>query len=290
MTFEDAAAVERVSARAFYDLDVRMRQQHWPEPELRSAERAAPWIERLQHMIKHDGPGCWVVEDDESRIVGEVAAILREGLWGLSSFAVLPDVQAKGAGKALLDASLEHGDRHGPGIICSSGDPRAIRRYRLAGFSAHPAMVLWGEVDRTAIPRLSGPKPREAGVEDADLLDEIDRQVRGAGRGPDHPLLLEQLDTWIIGRGERRGYVYHRGGGHLYQLAASDPETAQRLMWQVLADCPAGQPADLHNLTANQEWAVDVGLAAGLELHVNGFVALRNLAPPTPYIPSGHFL
>jgi GNAT superfamily N-acetyltransferase len=289
MTFEDAAAVERVSAEAFYDLDVRMRQPNWPDPELRSAERAGPWIERLQHMIKHDGPGCWVVEDDEGRIIGEIAAILREGLWGLSSFAVLPDVQAKGAGKAMLDAALGHGDSRGPGIICSSGDPRAIRRYRLAGFVPHPAMLLWGEVDRTAIPRPSG-GIREARAQDADLLDAIDRQVRGAGRGPDHPLLLEQLDAWIIERGRRRGYVYHRGGGHVYQLAASDPETAQRLMWQVLAGCPVGEPADLHNLTAEQVWAVDVGLAAGMELHVNGYLALRNLAPPTPYIPSGHFL
>jgi GNAT superfamily N-acetyltransferase len=288
MAPDDCAEVERVTAHAFYDLDVRTRAANWPEPELRSPERAGPWIARLQHMVRYDGPGCWVVEDDDGRIVGAVAAILRDGLWGLSTFAVLPDVQVRGAGKALLDAALEHGDRAGPGIICSSGDPRAIRRYRLAGFDVHPAMLLWGEVDRTAIPRLTG--LREARTDDAELLDAIDRQVRGAGRGPDHPLLLEQLDAWVIERGRHRGYVYHRDGGHLYQLSASDPDTAQQLMWQVLSQCPAGEPADLHNISAEQAWAVDVGLAAGMELHVYGYLALRNLAPPTPYIPSGHFL
>ncbi len=288
MTADDAAVVERVSAQAFYDLDVRTRQASWPEPELRSAERAGPWIVRLLHMIEHDAPGCWVAEQD-GRIIGEVVAILREGLWGLSSFAVLPDVQSRGAGKALLDAALQHGDATGPGIICSSGDPRAIRRYRLAGFDVHPAMALWGKVDRTTIPRL--PRMRPAQDEDVDLLDAIDRSVRGAGRGPDHPLLLRQLTAWIVEQGGgRRGYVYQREAGHVYLLAATDPETASHLMWQVLADCPADEPANLHNLTSAQAWAVDTGLAAGMELHAQGYVPLRNLAPPTPYIPSGHFL
>ena len=39
-----------------------------------------------------------------------------------------------------------------------------------------------------------------------------------------------------------------------------------------------------------QEWAVDVGLAAGMEVHGRGYLALRHMRPPMPYLPSGHFL
>jgi hypothetical protein len=46
----------------------------------------------------------------------------------------------------------------------------------------------------------------------------------------------------------------------------------------------------VRNLTAEQEWAVDVGLAAGLELTNAGYVCLRGMRPPNPYIPSGMFL
>ena len=73
-------------------------------------------------------------------------------------------------------------------------------------------------------------------------------------------------------------------------LAATDPQAAQSVLWACLAGSAEGSPVEFDNLTAPQQWAVDVGLAAGLTVHARGFVGLRNLAPPTPYIPSGHFL
>jgi hypothetical protein len=35
---------------------------------------------------------------------------------------------------------------------------------------------------------------------------------------------------------------------------------------------------------------VDVGLAAGLELSTGGYLCLRGMRPPSPYIPSPGFL
>ena len=43
-------------------------------------------------------------------------------------------------------------------------------------------------------------------------------------------------------------------------------------------------------LTAAQEWAVDVALTAGLSLRTEGYLCLRHMRPPAPYIPSGAFL
>jgi hypothetical protein len=70
---------------------------------------------------------------------------------------------------------------------------------------------------------------------------------------------------------------------------ASSPD-GTRLLREALARVPSGEEASVANLTAEQEWAVDVGLEAGLELSTRGYVALRGMRPPAPYIPDGAFL
>ncbi|MGH3508283.1 MAG: GNAT family N-acetyltransferase [Nocardioidaceae bacterium] len=288
MTLDDIPAAERLSAVAFHDLDLRTQPPGFPPPELRSPDRAQAWVRRLRHLVEHDAPGCWVAEDDEGRIVGQSIATVREGLWGLSNYGVLPDLQARGIGKQLLEASLAYGDPTGPGIICASPDPRATRRYRLAGFAMHPAMMVHGTVDRQSLPAL--PDVRAGSAEDVDLLDAIDRKVRGAGHGPDFPVMMEQFGLKVLESGGSRGYAFHLADGSPYLLAATDVEAAQAVLWACLAESSGEEPVEFDNLTAPQQWAVDVGLAAGLAVHARGFVGLRNLEPPTPYIPSGHFL
>ena len=44
------------------------------------------------------------------------------------------------------------------------------------------------------------------------------------------------------------------------------------------------------HVTAANEWAVDVGLACRLQVWTSGYLALRGMKPPTPYLHSGHFL
>ncbi|MGH3446544.1 MAG: GNAT family N-acetyltransferase, partial [Nocardioidaceae bacterium] len=145
MNDDDVPAVEQVTGTAFYHVDVATRPANWPDPEPRSPQRAELWKTRMHHLLKHDSPGCWVAEDRAGAVVGCAAALLREGMFGLSVLAVLPDLQAQGIGRQLLDAALSYAPS-GPGFICSSQDAKAIRRYRLAGFDIHPAMLMWGHV------------------------------------------------------------------------------------------------------------------------------------------------
>lgn len=287
MTYADVPAVETVTAAAFHDLDVRTRPADWPAPEPRSPARSALWQRRLHHIVEHDGPGCWVAEHVSGEIVGVAAAILREGLWCLSTYAVRPGGQARGLGKKLLDAALSYAAPDSPGFICSSHDPRAVRRYRLAGFDLHPSMVLWGTVDRSTLPALSG--VREGGPNDVELLDEIDRLSRGAGHGVDHTVMVDQYALRIIRDGDRLGYAYLYSAGGPYLLAATDTGTAARIMWATFAEA-GPDPIDVDHLTSQHGWAVDVGLRAGLQVHNRGYLALRGMAPPPAYIPSGHFL
>jgi len=48
-----------------------------------------------------------VAELDE-RVIGVAQAIVREGLWCLSLFAVAPDAQSAGAGAVLLDHAIAY--------------------------------------------------------------------------------------------------------------------------------------------------------------------------------------
>ena len=73
-------------------------------------------------------------------------------MWVLATYVVRPDAQGQGIGKALLAAALHHGRGCLRGMLASSADPKAARRYRQAGFSLHPQMTLSGTVDRSAIP------------------------------------------------------------------------------------------------------------------------------------------
>jgi hypothetical protein len=78
--------------------------------------------------------------------------------------------------------------------------------------------------------------------------------------------------------------VFHRDGTPL-ALAATTREAARRLLWATLARS-APRSVEIARLSTEQDWAVDVGLAAGLGLHVGGYLALRHMRPPAPYLPA----
>ncbi|WP_182481277.1 hypothetical protein [Nocardioides immobilis] len=44
------------------------------------------------------------------------------------------------------------------------------------------------------------------------------------------------------------------------------------------------------HLTAANQWAIDVGLTAGLTLGQTGYLGVRGMAPPAPYIHNGALL
>ena len=286
MTYDDVPAVESLTARVFHELATRTRPANWPPAELRPEERAVRSRERLRHFASHDPAGCWVSEEDGA-VVGSAVALLREGMWGLSSFAVAPERQARGIGRALLKAALAHGPWDAA-MVCSTNDPRAVRRYRLAGFDIHPAMLMWGHVRRASVPAL--PDVRSGTPTDVELLDRVDRASRGYGRRVDHELLVQQYPLVVVEHGASRGYAYLLANGSPYLLAATDAEAARRTLWAALAHSTPDVPVDFGNITSGQSWAIDLGMSAGLELHNHGYVAVQGMAPPWPYLTAGPFL
>jgi GNAT superfamily N-acetyltransferase len=283
----DVPAAERLSAEGFHELDTRMHRRSWPDPVLRPATRGANWIARTQHFLRTDPGGCWVAEDG-SGLLGIATSFNREKLWCLATYAVRPGAQGRGIGKPLLAAALTHGASSLRGMLASSSDPKAVRRYRQAGFSLHPQMFLTGSVDRSALPADTGRKVREGSAGDVDLMDSIDRQTRGAAHGPDHEVMLGFWRLLVSDTTTGAGYAYVDERGNVALLAATNRRTATRLLWTVLAD--AEGEVGIHHVTAANEWAVDVGLTARLDLYQEGYLGLRGMAPPMPYLHNGALL
>jgi GNAT superfamily N-acetyltransferase len=287
LTKDDIDTAELISAEVSYALDAATQRIDWPAATRRGTASSEMWRKRCAHLIEHDADGCWIAENDAGP-VGIATSLRRESWWGLSSYFVLPGTQGSGVGKALLDAALGHAEGTARGMICASHDPKAYRRYRRAGFTLHPSVLSRGVVDRSAIPTLL--RVRDGTAADVDLCDEVDRRTRGAGHGVDHELLRGDYPLVVIDDAAGRGYCYVLPAGGAYLLAATDELTATELLWESLARTSGAAAAGFRYATAEQEWAIDVALAARLEIHGRGYVAYRGMRPAVPYLPSAHVM
>lgn len=285
MTDADVPEAERVSDEGFFELDHRTRRLDGPAPQRRSDPHRAVWIERTRHLVRTDPGGCWVGED-ETGLVGLCTSFRRETLWGLATYAVLPGRQGQGIGKPLLAAALDHGRSCTRAMLSASSDARAVRIYRQAGFDLHPQMYLTGAVDRSALPVVE--KVREGSASDVDLMDSLDRGARGAGHGVDHELMLRTWRLLVSDTSTGSGYAYLDERGRVALLAAANRRTASRLLWAALAEGP--ETVTVPHVTGANQWVLDVGFAARLTLHQEGYLGLRGMRPPTPYLHHGALL
>lgn len=282
----DVAAVERLTAHAFRDLDLAEQRPGDPTPQLRSEARAQTWRARAEHLLATDPGGCWVTEDEDG-LLGAAISFVRETTWILATYAVRPGEQGRGVGKPLLEAAMSHGRHCLHGMLGATGDPRALRRYRAAGFDLHPKVEFSGAVDRAALPVLD--KVREASSGDVELMDSVDRRIRGAGHGPDHEFLLGTCATLVSDVTTGSGYVHVDPARGPQVLAATNRRTATRLLWAALALCEQGE-VGIDYVTGANQWVFDVALPVGLRATTDGYLALRGLRPPTPYLPHNSLL
>jgi GNAT superfamily N-acetyltransferase len=287
MTAADVADVERLTDEAYVDLDVRTRRTGWPAPARRSVERSDLWRARAAHLVATDPRGCWVAEDG-SGLLGVAMSMRRDLTWLLASYAVRPGLQGRGVGRRVLDPALQHGSACLRGMVAASDDPRAVRHYRLAGFTLHPTMLLRGRVPRAVLPVVE--RVREGSLGDLDLMNSVDRQVRDAAHGPDHTVLASTHRLLVVDRPTGSGYAYvpPEGGAHL--LAATSRRAAGDLLWESLAASSPQVEVTLAHVSAANQWALDVGMACRLELWTHGYLGLRGMKPPAPYLHSGYFL
>jgi hypothetical protein len=161
-------------------------------------------------------------------------------------------------------------------------DPQAMRAYQRAGFALEPTLQATGRVERGSVP-VTG-TVRDGDANDLDLAAQVDRSQRGSAHGADLQLLVE-LDNrlLVVDDGQRRGYAVIDGSPRI--VAATDVHAAQALLWTALAECTA-EEISVHALRANQQWAIDVVVRAGLRLAPGGpLCTMGELGPMAPYLP-----
>ncbi len=167
-------------------------------------------------------------------------------------------------------------------VLPASLVPHAMRCYQKAGFDLEPALMATGRPRRHAVPRT--PRVRAGAPTELDLVADLDREMRGGPHGPDLTLLLDMgARLLIVNKGPHRGYAVLRREPLI--VAATDLATARELLWAALAESPDGN-VTVHNLRADQQWAIDVAIHAGLQLAATGLICRRgNTGPMKPYLP-----
>jgi len=240
---------------------------------------------RVGHLLETDPGGCWVAEVS-GEVVGVALGLVRDDVWGFSLFGLLPEHQGRGVGGELLRAALSYAEGRRGGIILSSVNPAAMRSYFRSGFRILPTVSLGGVARPDAIP--AGLRSR-AGDPDADAatIDLASRHVRGATHRRDVPTMLGSSRLLVL---DGEGFAVHREG-KVALLAAISDEAARDLAWSCLAEAPRGATVEMEFVSAGNDWAVDVGLRAGLSLSPEGPIFVRGeLGTMRPFIPSGAYL
>lgn len=250
-----------------------------------NGDRAAGGFARVRHLMRTDPGGAWVATVD-GEVAGIALASVRGPLWFLSLLAVAQNLQAGGIGRRLLEAALAYGQGVPSGWILSTPDPKALRRYALAGFELHPAFAAQGEPDRAALPPDLGVRDGDL-ARDSELIDTVATAVRGAPHGPDLDMAAG-MRLYVADAPSGAGYALCRQDGRLHRLGATTSEVAQRLLWAVIGD--ADGPVTVEWLTAAQQWAIDIVVAARLPLSAGPSSCPRAIsAPLCPYLPSGAY-
>jgi GNAT superfamily N-acetyltransferase len=276
MAPDDVAAAEAVARSVLFRGE---RPETDPAPVQRGRARIA-------HLQRTDPGGAWVAVSG-GEVVGVALALVREGLWGLSLFAVAPAHQSRGIGRALLEAAFGHGADARGHLILSSEHPAAMRRYARLGLDLRPCVAAAGVVDRARLPAADGVV--DAGLDGVAVADAIGRAVRGAGHGLDLPVALEHAGTRLL-LYEDRAFALVRDE-RVALLAGLDEAAATRALQGALAAIAPGATVGVDFLTAGQDWAVRACLDAGLALSPDGpFFTGGELGPLRPYIPSGAYL
>jgi GNAT superfamily N-acetyltransferase len=235
-------------------------------------------------FVQRDGPGAWVAASGD-RVVGVAEAIRRGDLWGLAMLFVDPDFQSRGVGRRLLDAALGYAAGARVRMIQASEDPRALRRYAMAGLAMHPAAELGGVPDRGAIPAdLAG---RPGSVDDLELVAAVEAHL-GLSRSEDVAFELESGLTRleVVDGPSGCGWAVWKPG-RVVMLGATDESTAATLLWRALANMEG--EVGIYGLTAAQNWAFTVAHAARLTVRVTHAMFIDGMALPGPWIPSGWY-
>jgi GNAT superfamily N-acetyltransferase len=232
--------------------------------------------------------GMFEVAELDGKIVGIAAAVVREAIWFLAMFWVLPEHKLKGIGRPLLERLQRLGEEQGASVRCvwSSVDFAAIASYlKLGMMPAGPIFTFAGPLhERPAGPpevRLCELAPEHA--------SSIDRVVRGVSRELDHAFWRAQgmRAHQVEIQQQVMGYFYVKDGV-IGPAAWLDPAAGDALLSHALEQASQQAPeVKLVALGSNQT-AIRRATASGLRLvSASHFLSSATFGKLDCYLPSG---
>lgn len=265
-TEADLEAERAVFVAAAMELRTR-RGSIWTPPPY---DPAGMWAQIQRHYLRHDAKRCFVAEE-EGRIVGFTAAMVRGELWFFAALFIDPVCQGRGIGRALLDLAWD--EPQGRRVtITEAIQPVSNGLY--AGRGLLPVTPVLGLVGRPTIAGARGIEPAEP---NGDALRQIDLAVHGVDRSADHEFWRRSSDSatvWL--RGDQPCAYSYRGGfnGNLGPVAGLDAQSAALALRAELAamansDTRVDIPGSAHEL-------VRVALDAGLRFADPGLLLLSD--------------
>jgi GNAT superfamily N-acetyltransferase len=273
---DDLRSLARIFARSATYLIERYRPEQigqFPvDPESR--------LPTYRHLL---ATGAIFVAEDPNP-AGFAAAVIRDDVWFLSQFWVLPERHASGIGTSLLDHALAWGAGSRAFTVVSSPHPAAQLMYLRASM-----FPLWVQHELT---RGAGEPPGmpagfvELTEADQSWIDDLDREVRGIIRPQDHAFWRD-LGSGVAMRrdGSPAGYVYVLDEGKIGPGAVRDPGDTGTLLQAALH--LTGGAATIAVPSTN--WpALHALVGAGFTpMGTNTFLASRPLPDAGRYISSG---
>jgi GNAT superfamily N-acetyltransferase len=250
--------------------------------------RAAGAMARVAHVQHTDPGGCWVAEADGD-IVGAALGLIREGVWGLSLFGILPGFQGRGLGRRLYEPALEYGAGQPGGIILSSPHPAAMRCYGSSpGYRLIPTVGFAGTWNPRRVPPALRCRPGDLDA-DAATIAAASRHARRASHLRDLPTMLARPGSALLVI-DGDGFACTHGGG-VALLAARTEAAAEDLLWGAITSGPRGGTVFYDFVSADNQWAIRAGIEAGLAISTCGPIFVRgDVGPMAPYLPSGAYL
>ncbi|MFW9777755.1 MAG: GNAT family N-acetyltransferase [Candidatus Heimdallarchaeota archaeon] len=251
-----------------------------------------PSKSEMEKFYRHAmSSGDFFVALADKKIIGFSGAIIRDTLWFLSAFWVLPSFQKSGIGFSLLERVYEKGVSRGASVFCvySSSDFPALASYMKMGmFPGYPVFYFEGTPKRASFSEANSPRSEEL---QEGIATELDLEIRGVDRLTDHRYWksLGSRAVQIEIEGTMAGYYYVREGfiGPVVSKQSKDMELLLNLAIKDAVDFSPNKNITLMVPGINHlalKWILKTGFRIRSTSH---FLTSKKFGNLTNYLPSG---
>ncbi len=233
--------------------------------------------------------GVFRVAEVGGRIVGIAGAIVRDNLWHLSAFWLLPQYQNRRIGMPLLRQVWQQGSERGAAsfFTWSSVDVTAMAAYLKLGMRpGYPILLFEG----TPVVAGSLSPHFRADTLRGGVAEELDQQVRGTRREVDHALWVSSpggLARQVERDGAVIGYFYAQRGV-VGPVAWSSPSDASAVLALAVQAAAAQAPSVRLSVPGINHAALQFVFGTGLRLVGTAhFLTTAPFGQMENYLPSG---